>query len=134
MKPTTDQVHGAGAASPDELATAVVEHVMRCGADLDLAAEIADAAPCSAHATTLLGRFMASHPGVALVTGSPLAVWAAGGTLDPQWRAAYPPSPHSAYAHLSFLDELYPCATPATGDLDRLLDLQARSVSELAAA
>lgn len=121
----------------DGLAVQVVEQVMRCCADVDLASELAHTIPGSARAAAVVGKLLAAVPTVNLLAGSPLCVWVSGGTLDPHWRAAYPPTSESAYAHLAFLNELYPDTGPAdptasTGDdLARLVELSARAALEL---
>lgn len=112
----------------------VVEQVMRCSSDMAAAAEFYSGEPGTPEARSSVGRFLRSHENVILVAGSPLIVWAHGGQLTPNWRAAYPPALGSSYAYLEFLTELYPDhSAPATSAFDTLTALEARSLAALAA-
>lgn len=117
-----------------ELRNQVVEQVMRTCADLDLAAAFCTDAPTSNAAKAAVGRVLSSSPGTQLVHGSPLVAWVTGSAVSPTWRAACPPAPSSAYAHLEFLATLYPHVRTHDRDLfDVLLELEDLAGAELAA-
>lgn len=121
-------------AAPPSLADLVAEQVMRCSGDVDMAASFTATRPGTPQAAALVGRLLTLAPGITLVAGSPLCVWVSGGTLDPHWRAAYPPASDSAYAHLEFLAELYTDPVDITDPITHLVDLSARAALEIAVA
>lgn len=120
MTATTEPLTPAGAGHYDhptgaeELRAEVIEQVMRCCDDPNLAAAFYRGTPGSTRARADVGQVLTSHH-IPLTPGSPLAAWAHGGTLDPGWRYSFPPRPESAYAHLMFLAQLY---GPAPFDCD----------------
>lgn len=111
----------------------VVEQLLRCCPDLTLAAEFYNQTPGSPPAQAAVGRFLAAHPAVPLLVGSPVAAWATGAPVSPRWRMACPPAPQSAFARLTFLAELYPgVLLDGLDAFDALTALEAAARTDLA--
>ena len=74
----------------DEQRRGLIEQVLTCGGGLPDALEVAATIPGTTSAHAAIGRLMTQAAGASLLAGSPLAVWAGLGNLDPTWRMAYP--------------------------------------------
>lgn len=83
----------------------LVEHVMRrTRDDFDVIA-FTDVEPLSDAYMQALGRLLVDSPGP-LLSGTPLAVWAGGGVLRPDWRDSEPPVPRSVWGEYETLKRL----------------------------
>lgn len=119
-----------------DLRSTVLEQVMRLTGDELALLRFVDAQPGSFLAKVALGRLL-SEPGIRLVAGSPLFAFLAGGPVDPNWRASYPPRPASLWSELELTTSLLgiPLDTLAGDDpYEALCTLRARTEEDFPAA
>jgi len=105
----------------------LLEHVMRrTRDDFDVLAFV-DAEPLGDAYMRALGRLLVDSPGP-LLSGTPLAVWAGGGVLRPDWRDLEPPVTRSVWGEYETLkkllgDSFQPSGTSLLDELNFLREL-----------